>query len=112
YERERVFARNPHTAVYITFRESRILHQPSRRNFLLFRQCWIIRHLQVSVLGSSRKGFKLLRRKHRILEERSGTLAIRIAGRDQHAFAGAYFQDSFTNFSKSRGFIASCKILL
>src|SRR5207248_8552134 len=49
---------------------------------------------------------------HRILEERSRTAVLWVAGTDHHALAGAYGSDSGPRFRQGRGAIAACEIFL
>jgi hypothetical protein len=82
--------------------EAGALDQPGRGNLLTGFERRIAGHGESSSGRSPLQILVLFLGKDRIFEERSGTLAIRITGNDEHALAGADVADGLAGFGKIR----------
>ena len=98
-QRQRMFFRDPCCPDRVSLRETRVLHQPCRRNLVLRIERGVTGNLKSSGFGALGQVFELLRVKHGILEERSGAAAIRVAFHEKHRFTRANAANRSTNFS-------------
>src|ERR1700676_1762808 len=75
-QRQRVFARDSGRSGRISLRESRALHQPRCRNFVLRIESGVAGNLESLGLGALGQVFELRLAEHGILEERSGAAEV------------------------------------
>src|SRR5579864_5253326 len=108
---ERMLARDPHVSISEALGETGLLHQPRRRNFPARCERGIVGNFQTPLGCFPLQRLELVLRKHWILEERSRTSCVRIAGREQHPFACSDLPHSFPHFGQ-RGFCSTPKVLL
>src|SRR5580700_3898989 len=110
-----MLVRDSGRAHHISLRESRVLHQPRSRNFVLGIESGIAGNLKAFGGRARSELFEVSLAEDWVLEERSGATAIVVSGDKQHAFAAPNFAHRLARFAERRHlFLAepSGKILL
>src|SRR5580700_995052 len=109
---EGVFAGDADAARTESFSKAGALDQPGSGNFLASFECRIVGHGKSSCGGALLQILMLFCGKDRVLEERSGALAVGVSGSDEHALAGADVAHGLAGFGQVRLSFAALEVAL
>jgi hypothetical protein len=97
---------------HVATRESRVLNEPSRRDFVALLQSRIAWDCQTFLPRTMFEVYALLVRYERILKERTCAAAVGIAFHNQHPLARANLAHRLAGLNKARGCLPALEMAL